>query len=196
MLLHTCCAICAIPILINLKSKNITPHLYFFNPNIFPKEEYQRRKSALQKLAQIFQLKVIEENYDHKAWKDFIIKALPQPPENYPENKERCNLCFKFRLSHTAYFAKKNNFSIFATTLSLSRFKDVKFINTFGQSLAENLGLQYWSFPQETPIQHYQSIQFAKQYNLYRQKYCGCEYSLPPRQKQIFKVALQERVKK
>ncbi len=179
MLLHTCCAICAIPILEDLKTRNINPTLYFFNPNIFPEGEYQKRLETAQKVAKLFDLKIIEEKYNHATWLNFISNRLPENPANYPENGGRCQPCLEFRLQKTAEFARENNFRTFATTLSASRFKDVKFINTFSQNLAEKLGLTYLAFAPENREKHFQAIQLAKKHNLHRQKYCGCEYTTP-----------------
>jgi predicted adenine nucleotide alpha hydrolase (AANH) superfamily ATPase len=104
---------------------------------------------------------------------------LPAPPESYPENGERCRACFRFRLERTAVFARENGFDSFAATLSVSRFKDVAFINRTGTELAGQHGLTYVALDLEPERAHRRSMELSKQHNIYRQKYCGCEFSLP-----------------
>lgn len=180
MLLHTCCAPCALPILEYLlkkkKVKDIT--LYFYNPNIYPEQEYQKRLKEVEKIAKIYNLELIIGQYEHHKWLDYLKKSLPRPLKFYPENDERCLNCFCFRLDKTVKFAKDNNFNEFATTLSVNRFKNTKFIDNYGQRLVKQYGLNYLSLDLD-PYQAYQKEQkLVKKYNLYSQKYCGCEFSM------------------
>jgi len=98
MLLHTCCAACALPIIEYLlkeeKVKDIT--LYFYNPNIYPEEEYKKRLKDVKKVAKIYKLKLIVGKYEHNKWLDYVKKSLPQSPEFYSENSERCLIVFVF----------------------------------------------------------------------------------------------------
>ena len=192
MLLHVCCASCALPIIKHFFS-DLPPHqkfwcgglkeediaLYFFNPNLFKEDEYQKRLKEVEKIASIYKLKLYSEKYNHNQWLNFIKENLPRPPDEYQENDERCLVCFKFRLNQTALFAKTHGFYEFATTLSVSRYKDVKFINQYAKSLAKKYGLKYKTFSLDQQKAHQTGINLSKKYNLYRQKYCGCEFSLP-----------------
>jgi len=182
MLLHVCCAPCALPIveylLSDLKIKPEDLVLYFFNPNIFPETEYKKRLAEVKKKASLYHLKFYSEKYNHQKWLDFFKKKLDKPLEEYPENGLRCLECFKFRLNRTVLFAKTHGFKEFATTLSVSRYKDVKFINQYADGLAKNLNLKYKTFPLDPQKAYQKGINLSKKYGIYRQKYCGCEFSL------------------
>lgn len=153
--------------------------LFFYGPNIYPEEEYLRRLEETKKIASLYNIELYEGDYDHKRWLQFIKRTLPQPPEKFHENGERCLACFQFRLNVTAAFAKEKGFQSFATTLSISRFKDTIFINNYGKLLAERNGLNYETFPLNADEAHRVGIELSKKHNIYRQKYCGCEFSLP-----------------
>ena len=180
MLLHTCCAVCALPIIEYLlkkeKAKDIT--LYFYNPNIYPRGEYEKRLKDVEKISEIYRLKLIIGKYEHSKWLDYIKKSLSQAPEKYPENSERCLSCFRFRLEETVEFAKKNNFDEFATTLSINRFKNVEYINQYAKKLAKKYQLIYKTFDLDPNKAYKLGLELTKKYNLYRQKYCGCEFSM------------------
>ncbi len=180
MLLHTCCAACALPIIEYLlkeeKVKDIT--LYFYNPNIYPEEEYKKRLKDVKKVAKIYKLKLIVGKYEHNKWLDYVKKSLPQSPEFYSENSERCLNCFRFRLEETVKFAKKNNFDKFTTTLSVNRFKNVNFINQYSEKLAKKYQLTYKALNISPNKAYNIGLELSKKYNLYRQKYCGCEFSM------------------
>ena len=179
MLLHTCCAVCALPIIEYLlrqeKVKDIT--LYFYNPNIYPEQEYNKRLKDVEKISKIYKLKLIKGIYEYDKWLEYIKKSLPQSPEKYLENSERCLSCFRFRLEETVEFAQKNNFNEFSTTLSVNRFKDTEFINKYGKSLANKYKIKYKKFDIDFNKAYGLGLKLSKKYNLYRQKYCGCEYS-------------------
>ncbi len=180
MLLHTCCATCALPIIEYLlteeKVGDIT--LYFYNPNIYPEEEYNKRLKDVEKIAKIYKLKFVNENYFYDEWLKYIKKSLPQSPEKYLENSDRCLSCFHFRLEKTIEFAKKNNFDEFATTLSVNRFKNIDYINQYAKKLAKKYQLVYKAFDLNPNKAYKLGLKLTKKYNLYRQKYCGCEFSM------------------
>ena len=180
MLLHTCCATCALPIIEYLlkeeKVKDIT--LYFYNSNIYPKKEYDRRLKDVEKIAKIYKLKFVNGEYKHNEWLEYIKKSLPQPPERYLENSDRCLSCFRFRLEKTVEFAKKNNFNEFNTTLSVNRFKNVSYMKQYAKELAEKHQLIYKTLDLDFNKAYKVGLQLTKKYDLYRQKYCGCEFSL------------------
>ncbi len=180
MLLHTCCAVCVLPIIEYLlkerRVKDIT--LYFYNPNIYPKEEYDKRLKDVEKIAKIYKLKFVNGGYKYNEWLDCIKKSLPQLPEEYLENSDRCLSCFCFRLEKTVEFAKKNNFNEFNTTLSVNRFKNVDYINQYAKKLAKRDQLTYKTLKIDPRQAYKDGLGLSKKHNLYRQKYCGCEFSM------------------
>ncbi len=180
MLLHTCCASCALPIIEYLlkeeKVKDIT--LYFYNPNIYPRGEYEKRLKDVEKISEIYKLKLLIGEYEHSKWLEYIKKSLPQPPEFYSENSKRCLNCFRFRLEKTIQFAKTNNFDKFATTLSINRFKNINFINEYAEKLAKKYQLKYKVLDIDPNKAYDIGLELSKKHNLYRQKYCGCEFSM------------------
>lgn len=176
LLLNVCCAPCALPLVEYLIEKE-KPALFFYGPNIYPEEEYVRRLEATRKAASIYQMELFEGEYEHDKWLSFIKNGIPEPPESYPENGERCRACFKFRLDRTAAFATEKRFGAFAATLSVSRFKDTTFIDHYGEELADRYRLKYLTFPLDATEAHRRGIELSKKHNIYRQKYCGCEFS-------------------
>ncbi len=181
MLLQTCCAVCALPIIEYLlkegRAKDIT--LYFYNPNIYPEEEYIKRLKDVEKISKIYKLKFINGNYTHDKWLEYIKKSLPKPPEKYPENSDRCLSCFRFRLEETVEFAQKNNFNEFSTTLSVNRFKNTEFIDKYGKFLSNKYKIKYKKFNIIDFNEAYElGLKLSKKYHLYRQRYCGCEFSM------------------
>jgi predicted adenine nucleotide alpha hydrolase (AANH) superfamily ATPase len=176
MLLNVCCAPCGLPIIERFAGQDLT--LFFDGPNIFPREEYDRRLAATRQIAAIAGLRLLEGEYEHDAWLTFIRGQVDRPPEDYPENGDRCRACFKLRLQRTAFFARERGFTAFTTTLSVSRFKDVAFINKYGTELANKLWLKYVPLDLDPDQAHRRGMELSKQHSIYRQKYCGCEFSL------------------
>ena len=173
LLLHACCAPCSSHTLLFLCDYfRIT--LYFFNPNIAPESEYIYRKEELIRLVKELGLdvEIISEDYDSSPFYE-LAKGL----EDLPERGERCRKCIGYRLRKTAETAKKLGCDYFTTTLTISPHKDCEFINQYGGQLAEELGIAYLfsDFKKHDGYKH--SIQLSKEYNLYRQDYCGCVYS-------------------
>jgi epoxyqueuosine reductase len=176
MLLNVCCAPCSLPIVEKSAGQELT--LFFDGPNISPLEEYDRRLAATRQIAQIYRLKLLVGEYEHTEWLSFISAQLERPPADYQEGGARCQACFKFRLQRTAFFARENGFAEFATTLSVSRFKDVSFINKYGAELGHKLWLKYVPLDLEPGRAHQRGIELSKQHGVYRQRYCGCEFSI------------------
>ena len=173
LLLHACCAPCSSHTLLFLCDYfRIT--LYFFNPNIAPESEYIYRKEELIRLVKELGLdgEIISEDYNPAPFYE-LAKGL----EDLPERGERCRKCIGYRLRKTAETAKKLGCDYFTTTLTISPHKDCEFINQYGGQLAEELGIAYLfsDFKKHDGYKH--SIQLSKEYNLYRQDYCGCVYS-------------------
>ena len=127
LLLHSCCAPCAGEIMESVAASEIKTTVYFYNPNIHPLQEYELRKEENKKFCQKLGFNFIDADYDKDKWFDRI-KGL----ENEPERGERCTKCFDMRFERSALYAHENNFSLFATTLGISRWKDLDQVNNSG----------------------------------------------------------------
>lgn len=171
--LHACCAPCSSHTLTVLAEYfDIT--LYFFNPNIAPEEEYRFRCGELKRLVKEMELdvKIIEEEYDPAPFYE-ITKGL----EDQPERGERCRKCISLRLEAAGAKAKEIGCDYFTTTLTISPHKDCDYINQRGLEIADECGVPYLcsDFKKHDGYKH--SIALSRQYNLYRQNYCGCRFS-------------------
>lgn len=190
LLLHACCGPCSSYVLEYLTNFfDIT--IFFYNPNIYPQEEYQRRLEELKvfytKFPAAKNINIIEENYNPQEFYDSIdVQNNPQLASE-PEKGERCRRCYKFRLEKAYNYALANNFDYFCTTLSISPFKDAEKINTIGFALENQLKTETESkekqlkwlpsdFKKKGGFKR--SLELSTEYGLYRQQYCGCVYSL------------------
>ncbi len=175
LLLHSCCAPCSSHVITYLAPYfNIT--VLYYNPNIYPKEEYEKRKQEQIKLINELntpnKLDYLDCDYDNDVYEE-LIKGY----ENCPERGARCPICFKLRLEKTAKLAKEHNYDYFCTTLTVSPYKNATQINEIGASLSDKYQIKwlYSDFKKEDGYK--KSIELSKKYNLYRQNYCGCIYS-------------------
>ena len=175
LLLHACCAPCSSAVLEKLANFfKIT--IYFYNPNISSKKEYNKRLSELKKFIKEYktkyEVKIIEGKYEPELF-DEIAKGM----ENLPEKGKRCYYCYKMRMNDTAKIAERSKIPFFTTTLSLSPHKNAKWINEIGKDLEKEYktSFLYSDFKKEEGYKR--SIELSKEYNLYRQDYCGCIYS-------------------
>ncbi len=178
ILLHACCGVCAIYVSRLLKETFKEVILYFYNPNIYPLREYEKRFEAVKKVSKINQLRLISEKYKPEIWFRYI-KGL----EDEPEGGFRCQHCFKLRLEKTAQYAQKKNIEFFTTTLSVSPYKQADVINRIGQELSLKYNLKFFSANFKKNDGFKKTMELAKRYDLYRQKYCGCIFSLYPKSK-------------
>lgn len=181
LLLHCCCAPCATYVIDYLiSSYDIT--LFFYNPNIDPYAEYQKRKAELEKLSVMYslhygvQLAILDSIYDNDNFIDTV-----NPFCDEPEGGKRCKACFDVRLGETARQAKANGFDIFATTLSVSPHKNAAILNDCGIRQSNEHNIKYLVADFKKKNGYKQSIELTKKYGLYRQSYCGCIYSLTER---------------
>ena len=188
ILLHSCCAPCSSHVITYLAPYfDIT--ILYYNPNIFPVEEYNKRKKEQIKLINEININTninyIDCDYDNELYEN-AIKGY----EECPERGARCNICFKIRLEKTANIAKENNFDYFCSTLTVSPYKNTNLINTIGEELSKKYNIKwlYSDFKKENGYKN--SIELSKKYNLYRQDYCGCIYSKREREK--YKKAKEE----
>jgi predicted adenine nucleotide alpha hydrolase (AANH) superfamily ATPase len=173
LLLHTCCAPCSAAIIEYLLEQEIRPVLFFFNPNIYPWEEYELRKNELSKYAHLLSLEMIDGDYDHKLWLD-AVKSM----ENEPERGLRCSQCFKMRLYATAQLASQKGFTQIATTLASSRWKNLEQIAEAGHWAASQFPTvefldKNW---RKNGLSERRRI-LLKENEFYNQQYCGCEFS-------------------
>lgn len=182
LMLHICCAPCSSGCLENLVNYFDVKAL-FYNPNISPYEEYDKRKQELKRFIceneHLKNVQIIDCDYDNKEYLK-VIKGL----ENEKEGGLRCNECFKCRFKKTAFMAKKYGCDYFATTLTISPMKDEKLLNSIGENFANVYGVKYLYSNFKKQDGYKKSIENSKKYHLYRQDYCGCIYSKLEREKQ------------
>jgi predicted adenine nucleotide alpha hydrolase (AANH) superfamily ATPase len=174
LLLHSCCAPCSTAVL-----EKVTPYfdvtVFFFNPNITESEEYYLRlneQKRFLKTAYGDSVELIEGRYFSKEF-FYMVEGY----EKEPEGGARCTLCFDNRLQETAKLAKQNGFDYFCSTLTVSPHKNADLINKIGEKFAKENGVEwlYSDFKKEEGYKR--SIEISKEYELYRQRYCGCLYS-------------------
>lgn len=175
LLLHACCAPCSSAVLERLGNIFKITILYY-NPNITDKEEYDKRLEEIHKFIEKFETKykidIIDGRYDKNEFFE-MAKGL----ENEPEKGKRCYKCYNLRLEETARIAKEKNFDYFTTTLSLSPYKNSNWINEIGENLKDKYQVEYLYSDFKKKNGYKRSIELSKEYNLYRQNYCGCIYS-------------------
>jgi predicted adenine nucleotide alpha hydrolase (AANH) superfamily ATPase len=175
LLLHSCCAPCSSYVLEYLANYfKIT--VFYYNPNIYPEKEYRRRVQEQINFIQEFKTKnkveFIEGKYDSES---FYRSAKGMEDEK--EGGSRCTVCFELRLREVAIMAKSGNYDYFTTTLSISPHKDVKRLNNIGGELSKEYGVNYLFSDFKKKEGYKRSIELSKEYNLYRQDYCGCIFS-------------------
>ena len=175
LLLHACCAPCS-SYVIELLEQYFDITLFFYNPNISPISEYEYRANELKRLVKEMgfenKIKIIVCDYDSSPFEQLSIGK-----ENEPERGARCTDCYNVRLTKTAEYAEQNGFDFFSTTLSISPHKDAVRLNGIGSILSQNTKTKWlWSdFKKKNG--YIRSIELSKQYNLYRQDFCGCTFS-------------------
>ncbi len=147
--------------------------LYFYNPNIWPETEYNKRLEEIAKITKKENLNLIIDEHDHKNW----LKQT-RPLAGEPEGGKRCELCYKIRLEETAKKAKELNCDFFATTLTISPHKNAEKINEIGLELEKKYDVKYMKSNWKKEGGFSESCKLSRELELYRQNYCGCEYSL------------------
>lgn len=175
LLLHSCCAPCSSYVLEYL-SKYFKISIFFYNPNIYPLEEYSRRvteqKGLITALKVKNQINFIEGRYDTESFYN-LSKGL----EEEREGGERCFKCYELRLKEAAIIAKEQGFDYFTTTLSISPHKNSQILNQIGKKLSKEYDVKYLYSDFKKKEGYKRSIELSSQYNLYRQDYCGCVFS-------------------
>ena len=177
VLLHACCAPCSSAIVEWLLAHQIEPVIYYFNPNIYPQEEYEIRKNESKRHAESLGISWIDADHDHDAWRQAVCGL-----ENEPERGKRCEACFYYRLLATARKAQELGIPYFATTLASSRWKNLDQINRAGLAAQAALNSNPLFWPQNWRKDGLQERrnELLKEYNFYNQQYCGCEFSMRP----------------
>lgn len=175
LLLHSCCAPCSSYTLEYL-SQYFKITVFYYNPNIYPAEEFAKRVEEQQRLIgelpAKYPISFIEGYYDPKEF-----YAVTKGLEKEPEGGLRCFECFRLRLEKSAILSKENGFDYFTTTLTISPLKNADKLNEIGEELAEKYGVKFLPSDFKKRGGYQRSIQLSKEYNLYRQNYCGCIFS-------------------
>lgn len=178
LLLHSCCAPCSTVAIERLKDEyNII--VYYYNPNIYPIEEYLKRKNEQinfinnYNLRNETQIKFIDGDYNDQDFYEVVIGY-----ENEPEMGKRCEKCIELRLETSAKMAIEVETENFTTTLSISPHKDTDSINEIGKKIAQKYNINFLENNFKEFDGYKKSIEISKDYSIYRQKYCGCKYSI------------------
>ena len=176
LLLHSCCGPCSSYVLEYL-TKHFDITVFFYNPNIYPEAEYIKRLDTQKQLIANMPfenpVKLIAGEYDPESY-----IAAVRGQEEYKEGGPRCSTCFTLRLDKTASLAKAEGFDYFATTLTVSPHKNAQIINTIGFDLAEKHSMLWLPSDFKKREGYKRSIELSKQYDLYRQEYCGCSFAM------------------
>lgn len=175
LLLHACCAPCSSACL-EFLNKYFDITIFYYNPNISPKAEFDKRlneeKRLLKEMPFENEVKIIDGFYDYNEFLE-IAKGL----EDVPEGGERCFKCYRLRLEKTAKLAKEMGFDYFCTTLSISPLKNSQKINEIGFDVEKQYGVKWLASDFKKQERYKRSIELSKEYNLYRQNFCGCVFS-------------------
>lgn len=176
VLLHSCCAVCSSYVLEYL-AQYFRITVFYYNPNIYPLAEYQKRKDEQMRLLREITypnpVNILDADYDHN-----VFLNCAQGLEQLPEGGERCENCFTLRLGETALRARHGNYDYFATTLTVSPHKNAECINAIGAAFAAQHHIHWLYADFKKKNGYLRSTQLAKLLQLYRQSYCGCEFSL------------------
>lgn len=175
LLLHVCCAPCSSHVLEMLaETYDIT--VFFYNPNITEREEYKKRIAELRRFVQeapfAKNVDIVEGDYEPERFFE-MAKGL----ESEPERGARCYKCYALRMKKAALYTKAHGFDLFTTTLSISPHKNAAWLNEIGEALSREIGVEYLYSDFKKKNGYARSIELSREYNLYRQDYCGCVYS-------------------
>jgi len=183
LLLHSCCAPCS-SYCLELLSEFFEVTVFYYNPNIYPPEEYHMRVDEQERFIREFpakhEISFVEGNYETEKFYE-MAKGM----EHLPEGKERCFACYELRLRESAEYAKKHGFDFFTTTLSISPLKNADKLNALGEKLGNEYEISYLFSDFKKQNGYKRSTEISKEYNMYRQYYCGCVYSKKQRDDEI-----------
>lgn len=178
LLLHVCCGACScFPLIFLADLFNVT--IFFSNSNIYPKNEYDKRLNALKEYVNEINkrlksdIKLVEDTYDYN-----LFKVDLEPFKDEREGLNRCHICITKRFIRLFEYAKNNGYNIVTTVMSISRNKDVDFLNTLGKEMSKKYGIEYFVNDFKKSGGQDLGVKLSKFFNVYRQDYCGCEFSL------------------
>lgn len=170
LLLHSCCAPCSSAVI-----ERLLPHfeitVLYYNPNIMPEEEYEKRKNEQIQFLQKMNIPMLNIEYLHQDYLNAV-----KGKENLGEHSPRCYECYKLRLHKTAKLAKENGFDLFCTTLSVSPYKNATWINEIMETLSKQFDVDYLPSDFKKENGYLRSLELSKENNFYRQNYCGCKF--------------------
>ncbi len=174
VLMHSCCAPCSGEVMEAIVASGIDLTIFFYNPNIHPRREYEIRKNENIEFAQKMNIPFIDADYDTANWFSRI-KGL----EMEPERGKRCSACFDMRFERTALYAYEQGFNVITSSLGISRWKDMNQINDCGfRVTCRYPGMIYWTYNWRKEGGSTRMYEISKRENFYQQEYCGCVYSL------------------
>ena len=174
ILLHSCCAPCAGEVMDAMVASGIETTLFFYNPNIHPRSEYELRKVENIRYAEKLGMGFVDADYDSDNWFERV-RGLEQEPER----GMRCTVCFDMRFERTALYAAEHGFNLISSTLGISRWKNMDQINSSGTRAAARWDdMHYWTFNWRKQGGAQRMIELSKREEFYQQEYCGCIYSL------------------
>lgn len=173
IVLHACCGICSGYPVSYLQDAGYQVIVYFYNPNIYPNEEYQKRLDAEKTLCEHFGCELVEAEYNQE---EFFNAA--KGFEQEPEKGKRCDKCFELRLKKTAEFAKSRGIDVFTTSIVISPHKNFQKLAAIGQELAQEYGLNFLDIDFKKKDGFLKTNKISRELGLYRQNYCGCKFSL------------------
>jgi len=183
LLLHSCCGPCS-TYCIQTLSEYFKVTVFYYNPNIYPPEEYHMRAQEQKRFIDEFPVKnqvdFVEGVYDTERFYD-----MARGMEAVPEGGERCFKCYRLRLEESAQYAREHGFDFFTTTLSISPLKNAEKLNEIGKDLESQYGVRYLFSDFKKKEGYKKSTEISKQYDMYRQYYCGCVFSKEQRDREI-----------
>lgn len=174
LLLHSCCAPCSGEVMEAIQASGIDYTIFFYNPNIHPKKEYELRKEENIRFAEKNGVPFIDADYDTDNW-----FARAKGMEFEPERGVRCTMCFDMRFERTALYAHEHGFNVISSSLGISRWKNMQQINDCGVRAASHYpDITYWEYNWRKKGGAARMVEISKRENFYQQEYCGCVYSL------------------
>jgi hypothetical protein len=174
LLLHSCCAPCSGEVMEAIKASGIDFTIFFYNPNIHPRKEYELRKAENVRFAAQLGVPFVDADYDQDNW-----FARAKGMEHEPERGIRCTMCFDMRFARTALYAHEHGFPVMTSSLGISRLKNLEQINDCGHRAAASYpDMMYWDYNWRKGGGATRMVEISKREHFYQQEYCGCAYSL------------------
>ena len=178
VLLHACCAPCSSAIVEWMLANGVRPTIFYYNPNIWPREEYEIRKQESKRHAEGLGIQWVDGDYDHEEWRNEVSRCEDYDYTSEPERGRRCEQCFTLRLTRTARKAQELGLKYFATTLASSRWKSLEQIERAGRQAEKTVpGTTFWAQNWRKGGLQERRNQLLKEFGFYNQQYCGCEFS-------------------